>query len=409
MTAFIITGLAGIALSSRAADWPQWRGPDRSEVSRETGLLKQWPEGGPKQVWLYRNAGIGYAGPAVAAGRLYTTGARGDREFVLAIDAQDGAELWATEIGPVLRNNWGDGPRGTPTVHDGKVYVMGGQGLLVALDAAGGKPLWKAAMTDLGGKVPSWGYTESVLIDGNRVLCTPGGPQGAVAALDAATGKLLWQSKSFTEPAQYSSLIAIEHNGVRQAIVLTMKKLAGIAIEDGALLWQSDWPGRTAVIPTPIFHDGCVFVTSGYGVGGKLVRLGPDHTVTDVYANDHLVNHHGGVLLIGDHLYGHSDKGGWTCLDFKTGEIAWQRRDALGKGAVAAADGMLYCVAESDGTVVLVEASPDGWNEKGRFKLEPQSTQRKPSGKIWTHPVIANGKLYLRDQELVYCFDVKAP
>ena len=327
IVASMVVRLSGIALLSSAADWPQWRGPDRSEVSQETGLLKQWPEGGPKQVWLYREAGIGYAGFAVAAGTLYTSGARGDQEYAVAVNAETGVEVWATELGPRLKNNWGDGPRGTPTVSAGKVYVMSGQGFLVALEAASGKLLWKTAMTDLGGKVPQWGYTESVLVDGNRVICTPGGAQGAVAALDKNTGKVIWQSKGFSELAQYSSPILIEHNGVRQVVVLTMSKLAGVAVESGELLWQSSWPGKTAVIPTPIFSDGCVFITSGYGAGCKLVRLGPEQAVSDVYANGNLGNHHGGVLLLDDHLYGYADRAGWTCLNFKTGEVVWQRRD----------------------------------------------------------------------------------
>ena len=266
----------------------------------------------------------------------------------------------------------------------------------------------KHLVKDLGGKVPTWGYAESVLVDGNRVICTPGGAQGAVAALDKNTGKILWQCKDDTDAAHYSSPIIIEHNGVRQVVVLTVSKVAGIAVDSGKLLWQSSFPGRTAVIPTPIFKDDSVFVTAGYGAGCKLIKLGPEQTATDVYANGNLGNHHGGVLLLGDYLYGHADKAGWTCLNFKTGEMVWQKKEALGKGAVAAANGMLYCVAESDGTVVLAEASPTGWSEKGRFKLNPQSTKRSPSGKIWTHPVIANGKLYLRDQEIIYCFDVKA-
>ena len=353
---FMVIVLCGPAWIGTAADWPQWRGPDRSEVSSETGLLKQWPEGGPSQVWLYRDAGIGYAGVAVVGSTLYTTGARDEKEYALAVNTETGTEVWATELGPMLKNSWGDGPRGTPTLDGGKAYIMSGRGLLAAVDAASGKILWRKSMADLGGKVPSWGYTESVLVDGQRVICTPGGPQGTVAALDRNTGEVVWQSSGFTEPAQYSSPILFEHGGVRQVAVLTMHKLAGVAVDSGRLLWQTDWPGRTAVIPTPIFSDGYVFIASGYGVGCKLVKLGPDQSVSEIYANKNLGNHHGGVLLLGDHLYGYADRGGWTCMNFKTGEIVWQRRDVLGKGSVAAADGMLYCLEETGGTVVLAEA-----------------------------------------------------
>ena len=176
--------------------------------------------------------------------------------------------------------------------------------------------------------------------------------------------------------------------------------------KDGKVLWKSEWPGKTAVIPTPIFKDGHVYITSGYGVGCKLVKVAADNTTSDVYMNQNMVNHHGGVILVGDKIYGHSDKGGWTCQDFKTGEVAWTSNN-LKKGAIHCADGMFYCLEEGSGTVALVEVSAKGWNEKGRFKLTPQTEQRNPKGKVWTHPVVSDGKLYLRDQELLFCFDVK--
>ena len=193
---------------------------------------------------------------------------------------------------------------------------------------------------------------------------------------------------------------------MRQYIQLTQKTLVGIAADDGRVLWSYPWPGRIAVVPTPIFRGGKVYIACGYGVGCGLVKL-VDGTAEEVYENKVMKNHHGGVILVGDHLYGYSDGLGWVCQDFETGEQVWAEKKALGKGAIACADGMLYCVDEGSGEVVLIEASPEGWNEKGRFKLEPQSEYRSPSGKIWTHPTIANGKLYLRDQEIVYCFDIK--
>lgn len=397
--------LAAQALN--AGDWPQWRGPDRTDVSKETGLLKQWPANGPKQVWLNKDGGLGYAGFSVVSGKLFTMGSRGDNEFLIALDANTGKQLWSTEMGLLLKNGWGDGPRGTPTVDGDRVYALSGRGDLVCAQVKDGKVLWKHGMSEFGGKVPSWGYAESPLVDGNQVVCTPGGNQGAMVALDKTTGKLIWQTKEFTDGAQYSSIIAVDHNGSRQYIQLTMQHFAGVSAKDGKLLWQVDWPGRTAVIPTPIFRDGHVYVSSGYNVGCKLVKIGPGNQVTPVYQNDTIVNHHGGVILVGDYLYGYSDKGGWTCQNFKTGEAVWTEKAKLTKGAVACADGMLYCLEEKSGTVVLIEASPKGWQEHGRFTLSPQTTQRNPKGKIWTHPVIANGKMYLRDQELIFCFDVK--
>jgi len=186
-----------------------------------------------------------------------------------------------------------------------------------------------------------------------------------------------------------------------------MQHVVGIAAKDGKQLWSSDWPGKTAVIPTPIYHDSHVYVTAGYGAGCKLVKIEPGNKATTVYENKVMKNHHGGVILVGDHLYGHSDGSGWVCQDFKTGNEVWSERSKLGKGAIACADGMLYCLDEGSGTVALIEASPKGWSEHGRFKLEPQTKIRSPQGRIWTHPVISNGKLYLRDQDLIYCYDIK--
>ncbi len=407
---FLVLGTLSLSLlapsRATALDWPQWRGPDRTDLSKETGLLKKWPEGGPKQVWIYKDAGKGYAGPAIVGGKLYTMGTRDESEVLLALDANTGKELWAAKLGKILGNKWGDGPRGTPAVAGDRVYALGGQGSLICAQAKDGQIIWQRTMQELGGTVPFWGYTESVLVDGNQVVCSPGGPQGAIVAFDKATGKTLWQSKELTDNVHYSSLIAAEHNGQHQYIKLTEKSVAGVAAKDGKLLWRSDWPGKVAVIPTPIFKDGFVYVSAGYGAGCKLIKLEAGGQATDVYDNKVMKNHHGGVILVGEHLYGHSDGPGWVCQNFKTGAEVWAAKN-LGKGAIGYADGMFYCVDEGNGTVALIDASPQGWQEHGRFKLDPQSTIRSHDGRIWTHPVIVNGKLYLRDQDLIYCYDVK--
>jgi outer membrane protein assembly factor BamB len=391
-----------------ADDWPQWRGPDRTDVSKETGLLRAWPREGPKLRWTFKNCGIGFSGPAVVGGTLYIMGARGGVEQLLAIDVAEGKELWSLDVGGVFEIERGNGPRSTPTVADGRVYALGAKGNLVCADAADGRLIWKASMSDLGGTPPQWGYCESVLVDAGRVICTPGGPKGALAALDAATGKLVWQAREFTDPAQYASPIVFAWAGVRQYVQLTMKSLVGVQASDGKLLWRSDWPGETAVIPTPVYRDGHVYITSGYGVGSKLVRLGTDHGVSDVYVNKVMKNQHGGVILIGDHLYGYSDGAGWTCQDFKTGEAVWNEREKLGKGAIAYADERLYCLSQDEGIVALVEASTQGWKEHGRFQLPYDSKLRQPKWLVWTHPVISGGRLYLRNQELLFSYDVKA-
>jgi outer membrane protein assembly factor BamB len=391
-----------------AEDWRQWQGPDRSNRSTETGLLKSWPSEGPRRLWLYDNAGSGYSGPAIAEGVLYTMGTRDDQEILLALDALTGEERWTLPVDEVLSNGWGDGPRGTPTVSGNRVYALSGRGTVIGAQLPGGELLWKKDLTSLGGRRPNWGYTESVLVDGDHVVCTPGGRQGTVAALHKDSGELVWQSSQLTDAAQYASLVIAEIQGVRQYVQLTMDHVVGIRASNGDLLWQSDFPGQTAVIPTPVVHGNSVYVTAGYGVGSKLVTVGPDQQAEEVYFNKVMKNHHGGVVLVGEHLFGYSDGGGWVCQDLASGEMIWNERNKLGKGSLTFADGLLFCVTESGGEVALVDASSQGWSEKSRFKLEPQSSIRSARGRIWTHPVVANGKLYLRDQEFIYCYDVAA-
>ncbi|HMO84984.1 MAG TPA: PQQ-like beta-propeller repeat protein [Lacipirellulaceae bacterium] len=405
----MMVGLAAgrLATEMARADWPQWRGPRRDDVSTETGLQKAWPEAGPPRIWLFEECGLGYAGPAIVGGRLYIMGTRDGREALLALDASTGSELWATPFGDLFQNDWGDGPRSTPTVDGDLAYCLGAQGKLVCVRAESGEVVWMKAMQDLGGATPAWGYSESPIIHGDNILCTPGGPNGAVAALDKRTGELRWQMTDATSAAHYSSIVLMQHDGHDEAVQLLPDQLIGFSPVSGKLLWTVPWPRPVAAIPTPIVREQYVYATSGYGVGCKLVKIGPEHSTEVVYDNKVMKNKHGGVILVGDYLYGHSDGVGWVCQDFATGEQVWRNRDALGMGAVAYADGMLYCLSEDAGEVVLVEASPAGWNERGRFTLEPQSTLRKDRGRIWVHPVICDGRLYLRDQNVVACYDVR--
>ena len=411
---YLLTFFPSLIISSmflNGGDWPSWRGAGRDDISTEKGLLKSWPSGGPEKVWMTNDAGIGYAGFSVSNGALYTMGAFGGKEKLIAYRAvssnPNNKKVWELEVGELLTNGWGDGPRTTPTVSNGKVYALGGKGNLVCADAKTGEKIWDVHMVNnLDGKVPGWGYTESVLVDEGRVICTPGGKGGALTALDAKTGKVLWRSKEFTDPAQYSSPIVINHGGKRQYVQLVMKKLVGVDAENGSLIWSSDWPGKVAVIPTPIYSDGYIYISSGYGIGCKLVKL-TSSGAQDVYDNKIMKNHHGGVIKIGNHLYGYSDGYGWVCQDFKTGELLWNEKKALGKGAIAYADGHLYCLGEGDGRIILIEATPKGWSPKGEFTISPQTKIRNPKGKIWTHPVISNGLLYLRDQEYILCYNIK--
>jgi len=373
----------------------------------EKGLLQDWPEGGPKKMWTVNDAGLGYSGVTVQAGSLYTMGAFDKKEMLLAYNSSSGEKLWEVHVGELLTNGWGDGPRMSPTISNGKIYALGARGNLLCVLAKNGKQVWKKSLVDdLGGKVPGWGYTESVLVDQGKVICTPGGKDGAIAALDADSGRTIWRTKSFTDGAQYSSPISIMHQGKKQYVQLVMKNIVGIDPGNGSVLWKSKWPGKVAVIPTPIFSNGHVYVTSGYGVGCKLVKLG-DNYPTNVYENKVMKNHHGGVIKVGEHLYGYSDGVGWVCQDFKTGELIWNEKKALGKGAIAYADNRLYCQGEGDGRLILIDASPTGWKTHGEFTISPQTKKRNPKGRIWTHPVICDGKLYLRDQEYILCYDIK--
>jgi outer membrane protein assembly factor BamB len=386
-----------------ANDWPQWRGSKRDDISTEQGFLREWPAGGPLLAWKATGLGAGNAGISVAAGRVYTMGQKDAAAFVLCFDASNGKPVWTAKLGPA----GGDppGPQGTPTFAGGQVYALGQLGDLVCLDATNGKEIWrKNLVKDLNGTCGTWKYAESPLVDGDKLICTPGGAQGAIAALNRKTGELLWQTKECTDSAEYSSIIVEEIDGVRQYIQLTGESVVGIDAGTGKLLWRAPRRGSTATIPTPIFADGCVYVTSGYGVGCnlfKITRSGDSFKADQVYANSVMVNQHGGVVLVGQYLYGFSDGKGWVCQDFKTGDVKWSNR-GIGKGSLTYADGHLYLRSEGrDGTLALIEASPAGYKETGRFD-QPDRSEKES----WPHPVIANGKLFIRDQDTLLCFKV---
>lgn len=403
----VALGMCCLLVSELAAeDWPTWRGKARDGRSTETQLLQEWPENGPEKKWISTEGGMGYSSFAVVGDRIYTMGADEDTEYVIALDAKTGKRVWATPVGDRLKNGWGDGPRSTPTVSGDLVIALGGKGGLVCVSAVDGSQQWSAELTALGGKIPNWGYSESPLVDTDRVLCTPGGPQGTVVCFDLRTGDKIWQSTGITEKAHYSSIIAVEHFGQHQYIQLTQNRVFGLDA-DGQLRWRADWPlGRTAVIPTPIYQDGKVYITSGYGAGCMLLNVDRNHNVSKAYENKTMKNHHGGAILVDGHIYGYSDGPGWICQNLETGEMVWNEKSKLGKGAVAYADGKLYCLEEKTGVLALADASAEGWKEHGRFTLDPQTEQRAIKGKVWTHPVIANGKLYLRDQEIIICYSI---
>ena len=408
----ILIGVAGLllALSNFQAaelnEWPQWRGANRDNLSKETGLLKEWPAGGPELKWKATELGGGFSGISVTSGKIFTMGDVDGASQLMAFDEATGKKLWSTKLGAAGGGDGYPGPRGTPTVAGGCAYALGQFGDLLCADATTGKELWrKNLVKDFGGTLPRWGYSESPLVDDGKLICSPGGQQGTIMALDAKTGDLIWRTKDLTDAPHHSSMILETVLGQKQAIQLTSASVVGIALPDGKVLWRADRPGKTAVVPTPVYADNQVFVTSGYGIGCNAFKISKDEkgfNAEQVYANTNMVNHHGGVILLNGYVYGFSDSKGWVCLDFKTGEIAWADK-CVGKGAIAYADGNLYIRSESGkGTVALIEANPTKYVEKGRFDQVDRSDKNS-----WTHPVIVNGKLYLRDQGTLLCYDVK--
>lgn len=397
------------ALSSVAADWPNFRGPEVNGISKETGLLKQWPAGGPPLAWKMTGVGDGYSGVSVVGQRVYTAGDKADSSFVHAVNLADGKPLWSAKLGKPGSMGYGNfaGPRATPTVDGDLLFAVSQWGEMVCLQASDGEAKWRKQFTeDFGGKLPEWGFAESPLVDGDKVVVTPGGSKGAIVALNKKTGAVIWQSKDFTDEAHYSSLVAAEIGGVRQYVQLTAKSVVGVAADNGRVLWTAPRKGATAVIPTPVYHADHVYVTSGYGIGCNLFKIssgGGNFSADQVYANKVMVNHHGGVILVEGNIYGYSDGKGWTCQDFNSGEAKWQEKQKLGKGAIAYADGRFYLRDESKGTLVLLEVSADEYKEAGRFEQPDRSKKN-----AWPHPVIAQGKLFIRDQDLLLCYDVKA-
>lgn len=396
------------AFRPKPHDWPQWQGPERTAVSKETGLLQAWSKGGPPLAWKAKGLGAGYSTPSVAAGRIFTMGNRGKTEYVLALAEKDGGELWAAAVGPVRGDGGGfPGPRCTPTVDGSLVYALGLNGDLLCLEAASGKERWrKDLVKEFGGSPGGWGYTESPLVDGDKLIVTPGGRKATLLALDKRTGETAWTCKvPQGDTAGYASAIAADVQGQRQYLQFLSGGVLGVAAEDGTFLWRYKGPANgIANISTPVFHDDHVFAASAYSKGGglaRLVREGSKTTATEVYFVRDMQNHHGGMVLLDGYLYGEG-QGQLTCLEFKSGEIQWQS-DKPGKGSIAYADGRIYYRSEG-GRVTLVEPNPKKYVEHGSFE------ERDRSGRnTWAHPVIANGRLYLADQDVLSCYNVKRP
>lgn len=399
-----------VAVSQRpasAGEWPQFRGPKRDNRSTETGLLSSWPDQGPPLAWSARGLGEGYSAVSIADGKVFTMGNTQAGESVIALDLATGREVWSTRTGgQPYRNGQGNGPRGTPAVADGRVYALGASGQLVCLDADSGSMQWSGnILQQYNAENIGWGISESLLIDGDKVICTPGGQRATMVAINKNSGQAEWTALVPSSPkAAYSSAIAVEVGGVRQYVNFTHSGAVGIRASDGTVMWgQREGANGTANASAPVFHDDHIFVASGYGTGGALFRLASNGGRTSsrlAYANKDMKNHHGGMVVVDGYLYG-TDEQILKCINLTTGRMAWQGR-SVGKGAVTYADGHVYVRGEN-GQVALFEASQRGYEEKGQFG-QPQRSGRP----AWAHPVVADGKLFLRDMDTLLAFDIKA-
>jgi len=422
--AALVAAVSALSLpSGRAAapggEWPGWRGPSRDAFSKETGLLKEWRAGGPPLVWKTTGAGVGYSSVAVSGGRILTLGDRDGAQQLIALSEADGKTLWTAKVGPPWRDQMG-GPRGTPTVSEDLVYAIGTEGDLVCVEAATGKERWrKSLVSDFGGSMMSmWKFSESPLVDGDRVIVTPGSRAAALVALDKKTGKEIWRAAipelgpNGKDGAGYSSVVVSQAAGIRQYVQLLGRGLVGVRAEDGKFLWgYNKVANNVANISTPVVRANWVFASTGYQAGSvflELTKSGDGIQAKEVYYLDAKTfqNHHGVFVLVGNQVYGgHGHRKGFPiCVELTTGKVMWGgdiRNAGEGSAAVTYADGNLYFRYEN-GVVILIRATPEGYQEKGSFTI-PEV--RDPS---WSHPVIAGGRLYLREQDAVYAYDVKA-
>ena len=391
-----------VAALNASIDWPQWQGPDRTGLSKETGLLKQWPSAGPSLVWTATGLGNGYGSMAVVGTRVFAQGTRNNRSIVVAYNRADGKELWSKALGPAGNDDRGPGPRSTPTVDGDRLYVLTENGDLACLKTDGTEVWKRNILREFGGRQLQWLISESPLVDRAHLIVSPGGPGASIVKLDKMTGATVWQTKELSDPAGYSSPIVADIGEVRTYITFTAGAGVGVRASDGKVMFRyTNAANRTANITTPVFSDNKVFFTSAYDTGAGLVSLSAQNgtvSAQEVYFTREMKNHHGGVILHNGYLYGFNDSI-LTCLEFATGKMMWRDR-SVGKGSVMFADGHLYLQGENN-LVGLAEASPAGYKETGRF---PIADKGLPS---WAHPVVSDGKLYIRNQDTLTVYNIK--
>lgn len=411
-----LTLLANHSLCQAQSDFPQWGGPNRDHKSNETGLMSTWPAGGPAVAWTFSDAGLGYSSVAIVSGKLFTMGTKDGTTYTICVNSSTGEELWRTEIeqeASGYNQGWAGGPRSTPTVDGDRLYVLADGGTLACLAVTDGTLHWKTNLVqDHGGAIPTWGYSESPLVDGDRVVVCPG-KEKFLVAFDKTSGQEVLASTGYDAKAHYVSIMKGEIGNVGMYITATQEGLVGFSVETGEVLWTNGSSGNgVATIPTPILRDNYVYHTSDYGTGCVLVKLsesGGEIQADEVYFSKNMQNHHGGVVLVGDSIFGLKKSGGWVCHDFLTGELRWNHRlRGDGSASVCYADNRFYIFGENTGTCYLVEPSDTEWLERGSLKLPRETEIDRRKGKIWAHPVIADGKLFLRDMDLIFAFDIKA-
>ncbi len=387
-------------LCAKAADQPCWRGLNHDGKSAETGLLKQWPEGGPKLLWEVNTIGKGYSTVSVSDGVIYATGDVGDELVVFAFDLS-GQLKWKQAIDKAWTRS-SPGSRSTPTIDDERLYVLSGNGVLVCMDIKTGKTNWSKNLRDLGGRSGGWGYAESVLILDGLAIAKPGG-ENCIVAFDKISGEIKWKSAGFKGGPEYSSCVPFTFNGTDLIATGTKSGIVCVSAATGKVLWSNDFcKGNTANCPDPAYGDGYVFWSNGYGKGGICLKLsgsGDDVTAKEVWRTKDFVCHHGGYIIHEGHIYG-NHSGGYSCMELATGKVKWHEK-AVGKGSLCFADGMLYLFVERGGKAALAAISPDGMEVKGSVTIAG-------SGPSWAHPVVAGGRVYLRYAENLYCFDIKA-
>jgi len=395
-----------IASHALAADWPQWQGPQRDNISRETGLLKTWPTGGPKKLWSFKGLGKGFASPIVVGDRVYITGSANEEEILFALDT-DGRKVWQTTYGPMWTKNF-PSARTSPTFHDGRLYLVSTLGRVVCVDAADGKVVWAVdTKKRFGARDITWGITESPLVVGDRIICTPGGEEAPMAALSLKNGATIWTMTGLSDKSAYCSPQLVKRGSRTLAVTALSDHIVGVDVADGKLLWSHPYKGRCrAHINTPVHHDGIVFFTSGYNDGGVALKLSANgDSVKKLYDAKTVDTHHGGLVLLDGHLYTsnweNNKKGKWMCVELATGKIKYETEWQC-KGAITSAEGMLYCYEEKKGNVALVKATPGGFDPISSFRVEEGADQH------WAHPVIANARLYIRHGDVLMCHDIKA-